>query len=273
MRYFFWILCAFFMPSLAEAHDSNGQAQYLANEAVMIQKGDVKILFDPLYNQNFNTYLLVPEDTRKALMAGDAPFDDIDIVFISHAHGDHFAAAPMLEFMRRHPKTQLVASTDAINALKGVATPNDNAIFARVNALSLGPNAPPLRFVLNGIEIEAVRIPHAGGPGRANVQNYVLRVSLDDKTRVMHLGDADPAVRYFAPLNAHWKAKRTTLAMPPYWFFTSQDGRTVMKNYLNADHYTGIHMPADADAVRRQYPDDLKDADLFTKPGETRDLD
>ncbi len=260
-------------PQSGQAHDDAGKAMYLANEGVMVQKGDVKILFDPLYNQNFNTYLLVPEKMRSAIMTGTPPFDGIDIVFISHAHGDHFAAKPMLDFMRSHPDTQLVASTQAVEALKAVATDKDTAMFARVNALSLGPNDPPLQFDIQGVTVEAVRIPHAGGPGRASVQNYALRIGLDKDTRVLHLGDADPDLRYFAPLNAHWQAKKTQLAMPPYWFFLSPEGRQIMDKYLNADHYTGVHVPADAQSLRQQYADALADADLFTTPGETRDLD
>ncbi len=255
------------------AHDNDGQAMYLANEGVMVQKGAVKILFDPLYNQNYGTYMLVPEDMRRALMSGEAPFDGIDIVFISHAHGDHFSAEPMLEFLRNHSQTKLVASTQAVDKLKAVAKPDDMTIFSRVEALALGPNDPPLSFRLDGVEIEAVRIPHAGGPGRASVQNYVLRVGLDEETRVMHMGDADPALRHFVPLDTHWQAKRTRLAMPPYWFFYTEEGRTIMDEHLNAEHFTGVHVPADVDAVRRKHPDALKDADLFTKPGEVRALD
>ncbi len=260
-------------PVSAHDHDHDGQATYLANEAVMVEKGDVKILFDPLFNQSYGTYLLVPEDLRKTMMKGEAPFDNIDIVFISHAHGDHFSAQPMLEFLRNHSQTKLVASTQAVEALRKVTTKEDTHIFERITTLTLGPDDPPLRFILDGVEIDAVRIPHAGGPGRASVQNYVLRVALDSDTRVMHMGDSDPAMRFFAPLDAHWQEKRTRLAMPPYWFFLSDEGRKIMDEHLNAEHYTGVHVPANAEAVRRQYPDALKDADLFTRPSETRALD
>ena len=74
-------------------------ATYLGNEAVMIESGSHKILFDPFFHNDYNTYQLVPEAIRKAIFNGEKPYDAIDIVFISHAHEDHFSAKDMLKFL------------------------------------------------------------------------------------------------------------------------------------------------------------------------------
>ena len=70
---------------------------YLGNEAVMIESGSHKILFDPFFHNDYNTYQLVPEAIRNAIFNGEKPYDAIDIVFISHAHEDHFSAKDMLK--------------------------------------------------------------------------------------------------------------------------------------------------------------------------------
>ncbi len=261
------VLVALITTLPAVAHDNH--ATYLGNEGVMVQRGEAKILFDPLYNQNFGAYLLVPQDIRDALMAGKAPYDNIDIVFISHAHGDHFAPAPMLAFMHAHENTRLVASQQAVDALKAIAGDEDASLFARITPLTLNPKDAPISFNIGGVAIEAVRIPHAGGPRQGNIQNYVYRVALDDQTRVMHFGDADPAEKFFGPLHSFWQTKRTRLAMLPYWFFDSEEGHKIMDEHLNADHYIGVHVPTDSKAFQQKHPE----ADLFTNPGETRPLD
>ena len=69
---------------------------YLANEGVMVSRGDTRILFDPLFNESFGQYQLVPDTMRAAILAGEAPFDGIDAVFISHYHDDHFSVPDML---------------------------------------------------------------------------------------------------------------------------------------------------------------------------------
>ena len=45
-------------------------ATYMGNEGVLIEYEGSKIVFDPLYRNNFNQYELVPDDMRAALMDG-----------------------------------------------------------------------------------------------------------------------------------------------------------------------------------------------------------
>ena len=79
-----------------EGFEVSAGARFLANEAVLISHGDLKVLFDAFYSSSFGTLLLVPEPTVHALMAGEPPYDGIDALFVSHVHGDHFTAAPTL---------------------------------------------------------------------------------------------------------------------------------------------------------------------------------
>ena len=80
--------------SVAFAQDESS-IQYLANEGVMVRHAETSILFDPLFNNSFGQYQLVPDDMRAAIMAGKAPYDNADAVFISHYHDDHFSAADL----------------------------------------------------------------------------------------------------------------------------------------------------------------------------------
>lgn len=73
--------------NLAQAHDST--AQYMANEGLMVVHGDTKVIFDPLFRNDYGQYLLLPPEMEAALFAGEAPFDGVDAIFISHHHGDH----------------------------------------------------------------------------------------------------------------------------------------------------------------------------------------
>ena len=42
------------------------QAQYIANAGVMITSGDVKIVFDPLFEEDFGQYELAPGEMQRA---------------------------------------------------------------------------------------------------------------------------------------------------------------------------------------------------------------
>ena len=82
------------------AYAQSTTIQYLANEGVMITGERAKVLFDPLFDNSYGRYQVVPDDIREAIFAGQPPYDDVDAVFVSHHRGDHFAASDMLRLLR-----------------------------------------------------------------------------------------------------------------------------------------------------------------------------
>ena len=248
---------------VAYGHDLSADATYLGNEGVMIDTGKTKILFDPFFHNDYKIYQLVPEDIREAMFKGTAPYDKINAIFISHAHQDHFSATDALKFLKAHSTTQLVAPKQAIDLL--VQLPEADKVMSRVKPVSLNFGDQPVEFQFKDILVEAVRIPHAGWPGRANISNMVYRVTLNDSVTVMHMGDADPDDSHYSPFQAHWKKRVTNVAFPPYWFFLSDKGNKILQSRLNALEHVGVHVPVIIPGQLR-----ASGADYFSKPGEKR---
>lgn len=266
MRAFLSFILWFAMAPIASAHpDTPTETTYLGNEGIMVSDGHTTILFDPLFPNGFGTYQLVPEETRQALMAGDAPFDSVDAIFISHMHPDHFSVDEVIKYLEDHPEVRVYVPSQAAAWMREETETED--IFDRVVAVPLAYQDSPISFQEGGLTIDVVRIPHAGWPGWAEVSNLVWRVTLADGITVMHLGDADPSDEHFAPLEAHWQAKQTHTAYPPYWFFEMGDGPFILDERLNAARATGIHVPL-------ILPPNLviSGADFLYEPGEKRTL-
>lgn len=242
--------------------DESGQAKYLANEAVMITAGETKLLFDPIFDTTFGQYRQVPEPMRSEILEGTGEFEGVDAVFISHAHGDHFAADEVARYLVQHPEIVLYAPAQAVDMLTQTGL-LDETDFDRIHGVGLERTDPAVVFVHDGMRIDAVRIPHAGWPSRAEVENLVWRVTVDHAITVMHMGDADPDDSHFAIHASHWPLVETGLAFPPYWFFLSQDGRDIVDERLNAREAIGVHVP-----VRR--PPELRAVGRrsFYAPGE-----
>ena len=78
-------------------------AQYLANAAVLVTNGGTKVVFDPLFRNDFGSYERVPASMERALFAGEPPFDGLDAVFISHYHEDHFRPSTSSACWKRVP--------------------------------------------------------------------------------------------------------------------------------------------------------------------------
>jgi L-ascorbate metabolism protein UlaG (beta-lactamase superfamily) len=260
-------LFSFFLPSYA--HDK-GHVTYLANEGIMVTSEGNKVLFDPFFHNDYNNYQLVPKDIVTAIMNNQPPYDNIDAIFVSHSHGDHFAAGDMVSYLKKHSSTKLIAPTQAVAAM--VEFRDFEGIKSQITAVELEYGDEAKTFDVDNLSVDALRIPHAGWPSRADISNLVYRVSLngsnpDTTNTVIHMGDADPEDDHFRPYKELWRLKETQVAFPPYWFFLSAEGRDILDSRINALKSIGVHVPV-------KIPQDLKDSgrDFFSKPAETRQL-
>jgi L-ascorbate metabolism protein UlaG (beta-lactamase superfamily) len=257
-------LCA---AGLAAADDAI-VAKYLANAGVLISHGETKIVFDPLFDQDFGTYELVPKDIEEALFAADPPFDGLDAVFVSHHHGDHFSPERVLQLLVAQPNLQLFGPSQAIDSLS--VDPADAALRGRLHAVELDLDGT-FRQVLGEIEVSAVRIPHSGWPTRhADIDNIAFRVSLNAAATVLHMGDAHTDPAFFDEQATYWAERSLHLALPPYWFFLSNGGKKILDDTIRAAEVIGVHVPSRMPDNPAQYPVELRGRTLFSVPGEEK---
>lgn len=247
--------------------EHNGTAHYLANEGVMIEVGNTKIVFDPLFHNDYGQFELLPEDMRAALLAGEPPYDGISAAFISHSHEDHFDPVDMVTFMQVNEDLRLFAPQQAVADL--IAADNfDEGLIKRVTAIQ--STEQPQRFTFENIVIDAHAIPHSGWPERmTDIHNLVYRVSVSEAT-VLHMGDADTKDHHFAPQADHWREKTIHMAFPPYWYLYSENGKKVLEQRLRPNQVVGVHVPKAMPDKEEDRPAPYRGPDLFTVPGETR---
>ena len=251
--------------------DTAARVHYIANMGAMVERGDTKVLFDPLFRNNFDLYDPVPAEIEAALLAGSEPWDSVDAVFISHYHEDHFDPATILELLRKQSTIELFAPEQAAAAIRELVANVEDSVLERVHGLTLANGETSADVELGALLIEAIRIPHGGWPNRhSHVENLVFRVTIDSHTTVMHLGDAEAADDLYTAQPEHWQERHTHFAMPPYWFFLSDEGRQILEDRIAADTSVGMHVPAEIPDAREDRAENLQDVDLFTKPGETR---
>ncbi len=267
LLFMFGTVCA----QLPDPTTAAASAQYLANEGLMVMQGETKVLFDPLFRNGYGHYQLLPRPMEEALFAAAPPFDGIDAVFISHHHGDHFSPADILRLLKVQPGIHLYAPSQAVAGLREVASAQDEKLFERVTAVDLAYKDAPVTLKTEGLLIEAVRIPHSGWPtSRLDIENISWRVTLNETTTVLHMGDADPNDIHFERDAAYWDKTHVHMAFPPYWFFGSAGGREILKNRLKPGHSVGVHVPVSIPADPALRPVELRGHDLFTRPGESR---
>lgn len=239
-------------------------AQYLGNEGVLIVNNNKKILFDPIFKQNYNRFTLVPKEIKEKLINSAAPFSTINAIFITHDHADHFHAAEVSDYLQKHKEVQLIAPTQVMKKL--ALQPNYQQFKPQLHEVSLNIGDKPTSLNINNIHAEAVRIPHIGWPKRTEIENIVYRVTIDGVT-VLHLGDADINPQHYIPYAKFWADKITHHAFIPGVFAVDEHSTTSAKIQLNARNITYVHIPM-------QVPDKIKAlaVDYFSKPGEKRTI-
>lgn len=248
-------------------------AQYVANASVLVTHGDTKVVFDPLFRNDFGQYALVPAQVERALFDGTAPFDGLDAVFVSHYHEDHFSAVDVLRLLEARPGLRLFAPAQAVAGMREISAARLAAVASRVHAIALAYQQAPVTLEQGALVVEAVRIPHSGWPTRQQqVENIAFRVTLDAATTVVHLGDADTSDAHFARDDAYWRRRRTHVAFPPYWFFMSDSGRQVLERRISAARSIGIHVPTNVPSQSERREPELRGHELFTVPGELREI-
>ncbi|MDX1482470.1 MAG: MBL fold metallo-hydrolase [Woeseiaceae bacterium] len=255
---------------LAAAADA-ATVTYIANEGVLVTAGETRVLFDPLFEDHYAMYEAPDAQTRNRIIAGDPPFDDVDAVFVSHHHLDHFSQELMLALLAAQPDLRLYAPAQAVAAMRKSA--DDEALLARATGIAMDSGDAPMAMQFGALDILVMRVPHSGWPERhAEVENLVFRVTLDDEATVAHFGDAHTDPAFFKPNRSAWQERGTDLAMPPYWFFLSDGGREILESIVQPEQAIGLHVPESIPGDPQARPPEVRGVDLFTRPGESRTI-
>jgi L-ascorbate metabolism protein UlaG (beta-lactamase superfamily) len=156
---------------------------YIGNAGFMIQAGGKKVLVDALFEGT--TEVLGPSPELLAqMMDAHGPFADVDLLLVTHPHGDHFNAKLVIEFLRHHAHCQLVAHTQVVDRLRneeGFAQ-----IMGQIHEVKQEPGAYE-QLILNGINLDALCLYHMSAD--SSMKNLAFIVELGG-ARFLHMGDS-----------------------------------------------------------------------------------
>ncbi len=150
---------------------------YVGNSGFLINIGDKKILIDALFKGFKGNYNL-PQKIQDKLTLVQAPFDDVDLILVTHAHGDHVDPDMVRQHLQNNPKAIFVSTQQMVNALNGFTD----------RCIAFNPTKEKSESkVINDISIETFYLPH--GPN-SKIINIGFLVSVNGVT-FFQSGDAD----------------------------------------------------------------------------------
>jgi len=81
---------------------------YIANCSFLYEAAEEKVLIDP-FGTEYGDYFYLPSMTnRSKLIEGLPPFDNIDLILITHVHGDHFNPFLAENFLINNRETKMI---------------------------------------------------------------------------------------------------------------------------------------------------------------------
>jgi L-ascorbate metabolism protein UlaG (beta-lactamase superfamily) len=225
---------------------------YIGNAGFLIKAGNKKILIDALIKGFRGDYEL-PVDIQEKIALNQPPFDSVDLILTTHAHGDHFDGAMTRQYLKNNPNTVFASTSQLTSTLTDFSD--------RVITFSPSRGKTDSKE-LRGINVEAIYLPHgATEVGQTELLNYGFIVSVNG-VKVFHTGDIDIQQFSFDEFRAYQlPEKKIDIAFIQHFYLTTdpverkfvQDG--IGSRYIIPSHYHYTTPPMDTVLVLRNYPE------------------
>ncbi len=213
---------------------------YVANEGVLLSSGGTQVLIDALFLHYGPEYAVPADSTQSALERARAPFDSVDLVLVTHRHGDHFHPDPLAAHLRANPGATLLTSRQVIDSMRHV--PGIARLAPRMVARTMAPGTRR-RALVNGLPVELLGLPH-GGRRHRHVEHLGYIVELGGR-RVLHLGDAELSEATLAPLRLD--TSRIDVALVPAWAVTNRESGEAIRRWVRPRQVAAFHLSVGAD--------------------------
>ena len=239
--------------------------RYIANEGVLIASANKQVLIDGLHREYLPEYLFPPPEMQSVLENARAPYNKIDLLLVSHIHGDHFHPQSIGQYLKNNPRAVFASSPQAVDEVAKKYVENEK-IKSQIRPVRYEwKSSSEINY--DGVKVTFLGLRH-GGERWKEMQNLGHVIEIGGK-KLLHIGDADMTVENFSSLGI--AAKGIDVALIPYWFLMSKEGRGLVKQQFNPKHIIAVHIPpAEAESVIKQLKNDLPEAVAFTKILEER---
>jgi L-ascorbate metabolism protein UlaG (beta-lactamase superfamily) len=105
--------------SYSQVHQNELQINFIANEGFLLKTETKQVLIDALFTEGYGYFDVPSADVIKDIMNDKVPYDNVNLYFLTHYHGDHCNSALINEYLTKHKKVLLVTSKPSIDFING----------------------------------------------------------------------------------------------------------------------------------------------------------
>lgn len=242
------LLLVSFITVSTYAQGEKVELVYVGNAGFLINIGDKKILIDALFKGFKGDYEL-PQQVQDKLKNAQPPFDDVDLILVTHAHGDHINPEMLRQHMQNNPKAILASTEQLVNVL------NDST--GRLIGFKPTKEISESK-VISGISVEAFYLPHGTD---ARIINNGFLITVNGIT-VFQTGDVDFDQFTFEEFRSfQLPEKKIDLSLIQHFYLTNDSlskkfiNEAIGGRYIIPIHYHFTTPAFDSTIVRQNYPD------------------
>lgn len=237
---------------------------YIANEGVLISSGGKQVLIDGLHREYGPEYAFLPAAEREKIETAKAPFDQIDLILVSHRHLDHFHPESVGQHLQHNSKAVLVSSQQVVDEVE-----KNFKDFPLIKSRLIAATPPWKERVamrVAGIDFEVLGLRH--GTGRhAEIQNLGHIIKLGGK-KLLHVGDADTSIENFEKFNLDEEG--IDIAFLPDWFLLYNEGQRLVREHIKPRQIIAVHVSPSAGEkvaaqVRQAFPNTIAFTTMLEK--------
>ena len=277
------LLIAILLYTSSAVPQSVCKVTYVANEGFLLETTNNKILIDAVFGGFKGTWCDIPDDDTKAKIENaENPFNNVDIIAVSHRHSDHFNPAMVISHVINNPNCLIICpkQADSILALR------ENYDKVRNNIIAVTP--PPNRdttIMINGTEIKVFRLEHSHyyeqdekTGEKINIHRNTENIGFlfkADGIKIFHCGDSNPMNdEEYKNFNLANEQINIAFLERLFMYHITAKGIEIIENYINPEYIVLMHIePGKIQKykdVAVQIADRIPNIHIFEKPMEEK---
>jgi len=214
---------------------------FIANTGLRMDYKGVRMMLDGIHFHHVEPFDSTPDEIYSAMLGVDNEWRNIDYLFFSHEHPDHFSPTKTIPYIES-------------NRVKAVFMPQKGShelgrlrraiMSTKTRCVALTPASNGMQFDLaDGITLRVIATRHMGEE-YSDIENYSYFFTFGSKG-VLITADAEPLPENFSILNN----ERVDVAFINPLFFHDKHGREALDAVIKPKQVKIYHLPFKSDSA------------------------
>ncbi len=244
---------------------------FIGNEGFVISSAGKKVMIDGLLKKRDKGYYILSGEQHKKITRAVSPYENINLLLVTHYHGDHFDAKTAVNHLINNPKGILTAPKQAVDRMREIK--DYSKISEQVMEVTPGFGETEEQTV-NGISLKVLGLRHCpyydeGVNRHSEVKNNAYIFTVGGNT-IFHVGDATMEVNEDLVKSFNLDKEGIDVTFVEYFDF-NEITNNIINNVIRPKKVIPMHIsPRDMEKISERFSRAGPALFLFKEPMERK---